>query len=122
MGNAEVIVINPVEVNLVFSKDLVEQVKLAQIDDAILAKFMQSSTDISVDNAGVARFRGRVFVPKWQYTLKDDLRGGTSFEVLYSPRDYIDVPRFEAHKLVVGMKKDAVDFVSKCQACQEIKV
>lgn len=66
----EVTVINPMWqvtsflVNLVISKDLVEQVKLAQMDDAILAKFIQSSTDISMDSVGVAKLRGRLFVPK----------------------------------------------------------
>lgn len=68
--STKVIVINPMWqvtsflVNLVISKDLVEQVKLAQMDDAILAKFIQSSTDISMDSVGVAKLRGRLFVPK----------------------------------------------------------
>ena len=67
--SAEVVSINPVEqltgllANLVISNDLVDRVKIAQMEDEELNKMMERTSDITIDSNSVIRFRGRLCVP-----------------------------------------------------------
>lgn len=68
--SGELIAINPILyvtwllVNLVISNDLIELVNMTQVDDKELTEFMEKSVDIKVDDLGVARFQGRLCVPR----------------------------------------------------------
>lgn len=39
---------------------MIKQIKFVQVDDKELAEFMKKSTDIKLDDLGVARFRSRL--------------------------------------------------------------
>ena len=66
----ELVAVNPVcrdtrfLANLVISNDLIDRIKLAQVGDKELNNFMKKSRDIQIDDNGIARFRGRLCVPK----------------------------------------------------------
>lgn len=68
--SGELIAINPILyvtwllVNLVISNDLIELVNMTQVDDKELTEFMEKSIDIKVDDLGVARFQGKLCVPR----------------------------------------------------------
>lgn len=62
--------------NLTISNDLIEQVKMSQVDDQELVEFMEKSTGIKVDDLVVARFWGDC-VPKDE-NLKKVNHGGIS--------------------------------------------
>lgn len=53
--------------------DLIEQVKMAQVDGKELTEFMVKSTNIKVDNLGVARFLGRLCIPRDENLIKSKL-------------------------------------------------
>lgn len=48
--------------NFVISNDLIERVKITQVDDKELNSFMEKSTNLKLDNMGIVRFRGRLRV------------------------------------------------------------
>ena len=67
--STEAVVINPVErmtgllANLVISNELVDRVKLAQMEDGELNEILDKTPDIVADSNSVIRFRGRLWVP-----------------------------------------------------------
>ena len=114
----ELFAINPVLhvtgllANLV-TNDLIEQVKLTQVDDQELTKFMEKSVGIKVDNLGVARFRGRLCVPKdenlWKMILQEAHRSKFSIHPRMT-KMYQDMKRTYWW---ICRKGDVADFVSK---------
>lgn len=64
--SAEVVAINPMKqltsfmANLIISNDLVNQVKLALMEDEELSKLVESTLEIIVESDSVLRFRGRL--------------------------------------------------------------
>ena len=63
------VVINPVErltgllANLVISNELVDRVKLAEMEDEELNEMLNNTLDMVEDSNSVIRFRGRLCVP-----------------------------------------------------------
>ena len=125
--SAEVVAINPVEqltgllANLIISNDLVDQVKLGQLEDEELTQFTEKSAYIVVDSDEVMRFRGRLCVSKDDALRRSILEEAHRSKFSIHPgvkKMYEDLKRAYWW---IGMKKDVVDFVSKCQTCQLIK-
>lgn len=128
MGNViEVVVVNSTEQlvglieNLVISNDLVDQEKLGQLEDEELTEFKEKYAYIVVDCDGVMRFRGRLYEPK-----DDALRRSTMEEAHKSrfPTYSRLMKMYQNLNRVywwIEMKRDVLDFVSKCQNCQLMK-
>ena len=125
--SAEVVSINPVErltrllANLVIFNELVDRVKLAQMEDEKLNEMLEKTPYMVVDSNSVIRFRGRLWVPnddalRWDI-LEEAHRSRFSIH-LGVTKIYQDLKRTYWW---IGMKRDVVDFVSKCQTCQLVK-
>ena len=126
--SAEVVAINPVErltgllANLVISNELVDRVKLAQMEDEELNEMLNKTHDMVVDSNSVIRFRGRLCVPNDDALGRNILEAAHCLKFSIHPgvtKMYQDLKRTYWW---IGMKRDVVDFVSKCQTCQLIKV
>ena len=125
--SAEVVAINPVErmtgilANLVISNELVDRVKLTQMEDEKLNEMLDKTPNIVADSNSVIRFRGRLCVPNNDALKRDILEEAHRSRFSIHPgvtKMYQDLKRTYWW---VGMKRDVVDFVSKCQTCQLIK-
>ena len=125
--SGEVVAINPIEqltgllANLVVSNDLVDRVKLAQMGDEELNEMLDKIPDIVADSNSVIRFRGRLCVPKDNALRRNILEEAHRSKFSIHPgvtKMYQDLKRTYWW---IGMKRDVVDFVSKCQTCQQIK-
>ena len=125
--SVEVVAINPVErltgllANLVISNVLVDRVKLAQMKDEELNEVLDKTLNIVADSNSVIRFRGRLWVPNDDALRLDILEEAHRSRFLIHPgvtKMYQDLKRTYWW---IGMKRDVVDFVSKCQTCQLIK-
>ena len=125
--SAKVVAINPVErltrllANLVISNELVDRVKLAQMDDEELNEVLDKTPDIVVDFNSIIRFRGRFWVPNDDALKRDILEEAHRSRFSIHPgvtKIYQDLKRTYWW---IGMKRDVVDFVSKFQTCQLIK-
>ena len=125
--SAEVVAMNPVErltgllANLVISNELVDRVKLAQMEDEKLNEMLYKTPDMVVDSNRVIRFRGRLWVPNNDALRRDILEEAHCSRFSIHPgvtKMYQDLKRTYWW---IGMKRDVVDFVSKCQTCQLIK-
>ena len=107
--------------NLVISNDLIERVKIRQVEDNELISFMEKSADIKVDDVGIARFNGRLCVPKDEELRKMILEEAhrSKFSIhLGVTKMYQDLKRTYWW---ISMKRDVADFVSKCLTCQQVK-
>ena len=125
--SAEVVSINPVErltgllANLVITNELVDRVKLAQMEDEKLNEMLDKTPDMVVDSNRVIKFRGRLWVPNDDALRRDILEEAHRSKFSIHPgvtKMYQDLKRTYWW---IGMKRDVVDFVSKCQTCQLIK-
>lgn len=108
--------------NLVILNDLIEQVKMAQVDDKELTEFMVKSTNIKVDNLGVARFLGRLCIPRDENLIKSKLDKAHQSKFSIHARMTKTYQEMKRTYWRIGMKRDVADFVPTCLTCQQVKI
>lgn len=93
---------------------------MAQVDDKDLPTFMEKSADTK-DNAGIAKFRG------WLCVSNDDELRKSILEEAHRSKFSIHHGVTKMHQYMkrtywwMGMKRNVVNFISKCLACQQVK-
>ena len=125
--SAKVVAISTVEqltrllTNLVISNELVNRFKLAQMEEEELNEMLDKSPDMVANSNSVIRFRGRLYVPSDDALRRNILEEAHRSKFSIHPsvtKKYQDLKRTY---LWIGMKRDVVDFVSKCQTCHLVK-
>lgn len=95
---------------------------MTQVDDKKWNPFMEKSTDIKVNDVGIVRFRGQLCVPNDKELKKSILEEERCSKFSIQP----SVTKMDQDLMNtywwMGMKKDVVDFISKCMTCQQVKV
>uniref|UniRef100_A0A803QSA2 Integrase zinc-binding domain-containing protein n=1 Tax=Cannabis sativa TaxID=3483 RepID=A0A803QSA2_CANSA len=112
--------------NLTLQSDLLERISVAELEDPKLVKIREDvlagkAKDFSVSDSGMLLFKARVCVPDNIELKKEILDEAHTTPYSLHPgttKMYQDLkPCFWWY----GMKRDVVEYVTKCLTCQQIK-
>ena len=105
---------------------LLEQTRAQQFDDGDLYKIrdkvLKGASKVAIlDSEGVLRIKGRICVPRTGDLTRLIMEDAHSSRYLIHPWDTKMYRDLKQHYWWCHMKRDIVDFVSRCLNCQQVK-
>ena len=112
--------------NLTLQSDLLERIKMAQLEDPELVKTREDvlagkAKDFSISDNGMLLFKARVCVPDINELKKEILEEAHTTPYSLHPGTTKMYQDLKPYFWWYGMKRDVVDYVTKCLTCQQIK-